>query len=796
MGPSISVIKDDIDNQMRNLYNRYSKVCQTKSQLNAKLETCYLSSDLIKNIKDNNEADNYYKKVKNKYLEQFELICINKRLEKQIDDLLEQQMDDNYHNNFLQQQLREEISKNNEKMRFLENQSNKLREQLQEMYKKQQEALIDHQNYLRQIQYQNYEEIEKKDKALEEIMKRYKTEMTIMKQKAEKDKQQFEEKQKKAEEDYKKAIEILEKRIKEEEDEFKKQEIIKQQELDKRKREISNIFIKKIENIKKEKIDEILKNFDIIKDNYCIDKISEFTNERMELFILKLFKSEYIKKTIIYHLNICINNIQNKIKNIEHLNILLVGPTGVGKSSLINALLNTNAKVSFGKPGTKEFHFYSSDKIPFLRLIDARGIEKDNSFGVNSLYELIKEFIQTKIKENDPDKFIHCIWYCWCGTRFEDSEFHLLEKLREQYTVSTLPITIVYTQAINKEGIIKAKDHILSNFKINEDDFIPILAKEIEISNSDIKIPPFGLNKLIGVTINKVTDAVDSACYEGLMEEMKKNIKNNLEDLMKKLKEKSDKNVRNNISYMSKRSKIIDLKKETIDFITDLIYQYFFMGAGIQYNKITGVASNNYLKYSISPLTKLNIKEFVIQFFEAIYRYFNKNLDEIVNKYATQILIQITNFQMDYNLLHENLLEVTWTTQELENHLKNCIKESVYQKFELFTLKNSYSFITNKLIEEFGKFFKDSYIEAMEEDKFKLLAKTMIKVSFDKIKQKIKEYNEKNKEKSIEIAKIEETKKEEPSLMKQLFDEEDLEIKTNNEDNNNKDNDNKIMKNF
>ena len=33
----------------------------------------------------------------------------------------------------------------------------------------------------------------------------------------------------------------------------------------------------------------------------------------------------------------------------------------------------------------------------------------------------------------------------------------------------------------------------------------------------------------------------------------------------------------------------------------------------------------------------------------------------------------------------------------------------------------------------------------MEEEKFKILAKTMIKVSFDKIKQKIKDYTENKK---------------------------------------------------
>ena len=49
----------------------------------------------------------------------------------------------------------------------------------------------------------------------------------------------------------------------------------------------------------------------------------------------------------------------------------------------------------------------------------------------------------------------------------------------------------------------------------------------------------------------------------------------------------------------------------------------------------------------------------------------------------------------------------------------------------------------------------------------------MIKVSFDTIKQKIKEYTENNKEKYIETTKKEENKKEENLPQKQLFKEEE-----------------------
>ena len=102
----------------------------------------------------------------------------------------------------------------------------------------------------------------------------------------------------------------------------------------------------------------------------------------------------------------------------------------------------------FGKPQTQEIKFHSSDIIPFLRLADSKGIEKNITSGVSAVYESIKQFIANKLATKDPDQYIHCIWYCWTGSRLEPSEIEILQKLSKQYQSEVLPVIIVYTNAV------------------------------------------------------------------------------------------------------------------------------------------------------------------------------------------------------------------------------------------------------------------------------------------------------------------------------------------------------------
>ena len=51
----------------------------------------------------------------------------------------------------------------------------------------------------------------------------------------------------------------------------------------------------------------------------------------------------------------CMDSINSKIKNLKKLNIIIIGKSGVGKSTLINSLFRGNfAETGLGKPVTQE----------------------------------------------------------------------------------------------------------------------------------------------------------------------------------------------------------------------------------------------------------------------------------------------------------------------------------------------------------------------------------------------------------------------------------------------------------
>lgn len=130
-------------------------------------------------------------------------------------------------------------------------------------------------------------------------------------------------------------------------------------------------------------------------------------------------------------------------KSIVAPNILLLGQTGVGKSTLINTIFGEElAKVSHTKPETRGFHSYSSPNCP-VKIIDSEGYELDKADEFSSS---LGEYIQKNfININEQ---IHIAWYCISISSARVLPYDI-ENISNLINVHRIPTAVVFTQCDN-----------------------------------------------------------------------------------------------------------------------------------------------------------------------------------------------------------------------------------------------------------------------------------------------------------------------------------------------------------
>ena len=211
---------------------------------------------------------------------------------------------------------------------------------------------------------------------------------------------------------------------------------------------------------------------------------------------------------------------------INNLTVLLVGKSGVGKSTLINKILRlkgeNRAKTGTGNFQTTNIKAYKSDEVPYLRLVDTRGIELNKNYGAQVIKNDSEKFIKEQLSTKDINNFVHCIWYCITGNRFEQVEIDLLNSLRNK-----IPIIIVYTQATDDEAFSEMAKYIKD--KRIEGYYIKILADRKKLTNRTF-LEPFGLDELIRETLKKYGKALQG----DMRSVMSNNISQEIEKILQK----------------------------------------------------------------------------------------------------------------------------------------------------------------------------------------------------------------------------------------------------------------------
>lgn len=194
----------------------------------------------------------------------------------------------------------------------------------------------------------------------------------------------------------------------------------------------------------------------------------------------------------------CMSSINSKINSLKTLNIIVVGKTGVGKSTLINSVFRENlTDTGIGNPVTTNMRKIEKKGFP-LAVYDTRGFE----LGKDAQREVKTEILDTirkGVASRDINECIHCIWYCINTTsnRIEPEEIEWLKSFTQENEVTQVPVIIILTQSFSKKYAKKMQNFIL-NQNLDVKQVINVLAVDYEVDEGNT-IAAYGLDTLITV---------------------------------------------------------------------------------------------------------------------------------------------------------------------------------------------------------------------------------------------------------------------------------------------------------
>ena len=480
-----------------------------------------------------------------------------------------------------------------------------------------------------------------------------------------------------------------------------------------------NTFMKDLSNYLNQKL------IIVIKNEY--DKLLKVANE-IELDSqnsINLMEKKLIKK------------VKGRFSNFhdsDKFSILVLGKTGVGKTTLINSILDQEQKgTTIGLPMTMEnpqvLHT-NRELFPALDIWDSRGLELADDFSIENSSNQVINFIKTGLKKEEKfDKsvnFIHCIWYCVTGSRIETTELEYIKKLKTIYSSDKqLPIIFVYTQATDEEFVEEIKNTIIKELNEPKITYIGVISKEkkIKIGKKTFTIEKRGLKKLMKKSIELAKDGFESAFYGNIVKEF-----NNLifHFLSNKPRSEFLENIQKQVNSDLK-NKVFSTK--IFEKYPDMLYDS--LGLVIKDEKI--FESNKIKNKKLLEPLKLVFRDWYKTTFPEFSKFINKDeflkfIDIPLKKYYDDAykneISKITDFEI-LSAFHKNSHKERITNllepqkKELEKNFNQLIENLVQHKKQMGT-----SFVIEYLTEEFLNVIKDRL-------------EKMIRISFNILKTEI-----------------------------------------------------------
>ena len=437
-------------------------------------------------------------------------------------------------------------------------------------------------------------------------------------------------------------------------------------------------------------------------------ELSNYSPSNLKIFLQKLTQNENVKAKLIEDSKKESENIlNNSYTKSNHFNVLLLGKTGVGKSTLINGIFdfsdNEGAKTGDGKPITQEFDEFISDRRKGLRFIDSKGIEM-GEHNINAVFNSTKQLIEQKAREGDPDKLIHCIWYCFKSSnlRFEDVEKKTLTLLMNQYDDNNLPIIIVITQNYDDEATETMTEFIKNEFTfLNRDiTIMPVIAKNKIISKKKNKlvIEKDGIEELLKISFDKSQKAIYPAFMKSIKEKIIQTFSMNTENKKNKLKNDLKEIVQKILNEITEKEKMEDSISKLSTIVEKTLNIFFEIQIiSEKSQKDISLFLDNLCKWSMGRL--------------------NDIISDLLKENSNELSLLLFNEQSKVKKNHnvEKALSNEKTIDEFRIQSEHDLKPSITNKVYFLAIKDIYNIISENIVEMSECVMKEKFNQIIPE---------------------------------------------------------------------------------